>query len=87
MVRGYTVESGFKYGCDFILYRQTSNKHEHGEIVVLVHHPDSCEPIQCKMTSFVRLASIVHKKAYFVYMENDHVVSLVSSYCRFIFYT
>ena len=73
------VKCGFKYGCDFILYKENDpqkfkdKKHEHGEYLVLVHQENSCEDLSLKIASFVRLASIVHKKAIFTYVSDNKV--------------
>lgn len=71
--RGYVVQSGFKYGCDFILYKQMKRKHEHGEALVLIHNNSSIEVLSSVIASFVRLASIVRKKAYLAFCIDSQV--------------
>lgn len=67
------VQSGFKYGCDFILYKQTEKKHDHGEALVLIHNNSSIELLSSVITSFVRLASIVRKKAFLAFCTDSQV--------------
>lgn len=73
--RGFRLESGFKYGCDFILYKNQNEaeNHEHGEALVLIHRDCSSEQVHLEIASFLRLASIVRKKAYFVYAKGNRV--------------
>ena len=83
--RGYRVESGFKYGCDYILYDNDEQTHKHGEALLFVNQPNSCISLSHQLTSFIRLASIVHKKAYFAYcLDNEvflYLKFLLDLYC------
>ena len=60
------MKDGFQYGCNFILYDKGTDNHSHGHSLVLVTDSLDTEPIEHTITSFVRMASIVHKKAVFV---------------------
>lgn len=70
---GYSVKSGYQYGCDYILYEKKGEDHSHGTALVLIHDPDSAIQIDDEMRSFSRLASIVHKKAYYVVFHENTV--------------
>ena len=82
--RGYRVESGFKYGCDYILYDNDEQTHKHGEALLFVNQPNSCINLSHQLTSFIRLASIVHKKAYFAYCLENEVFLLFLILIRFV---
>lgn len=83
--RGSIVKNGFQYGCNFILYEAKSDIHDHGHSLVLVHNPESIQSVEQEITSFVRLASVVHKKAIFAFSDENEVCHRFRKFslCRF----
>lgn len=83
--RGSVVKNGFQYGCNFILYEAKSDIHDHGHSLVLVHNPESIQSVEQEITSFVRMASVVHKKAIFAFSDENEVCHRFteSLFCRF----
>ena len=71
--RGDIVKDGFQYGCDYVLYYQNNEKHQHGYALVFVHDPTSSIPIKQEITSLSRIASLVHKKAYYAVLTDTKV--------------
>ncbi|MCA9487093.1 tRNA-intron lyase [Candidatus Woesearchaeota archaeon] len=72
--RGYSVQSGLKFGADFRLYDKGHRDEEHALWLVLVLREDE----QLKMKDFVaknRIATTVRKRLLFALVSEDHSLS------------
>lgn len=67
------MKDGFQYGCDFILYHKNNEKHQHGYALVFIQNPRTTVHIRKEITSCSRIASIVHKEAYYAIWNEKEV--------------